>query len=105
MATPASARDVNLIRRSMSKLAISDLPDVDITRERVSLDHVVALECPDAHYDRHGPSVLGVVLTMGFDGPDPPAAKDEYRIQVQQVLSLIHISEPTRLGMISYAVF
>src|SRR5665648_904516 len=34
----------------------------------------------------------------GRDGIDPDAARRE-------VLSLIHISEPTRLGMISYAVF
>ena len=30
---------------------------------------------------------------------------DELQMEVKEYLSLIHISEPTRLGMISYAVF
>src|SRR5665648_684967 len=32
-------------------------------------------------------------------------AKVEELLQIMKILSLIHISEPTRLGMISYAVF
>src|SRR5450759_5225330 len=35
---------------------------------------------------------------------DMAAATQEVRDKVAQILSLIHISEPTRLGMISYAV-
>src|SRR5450756_103384 len=46
-----------------------------------------------------GPRGLRVVKT------DDAQREDQTRISVIQKLSLIHISEPTRLGMISYAVF
>src|SRR5450756_2121073 len=36
---------------------------------------------------------------------DAVAILDQGRMLAQESLSLIHISEPTRLGMISYAVF
>src|SRR5450756_392618 len=44
-----------------------------------------------------------VALRHGELAPDPPGWKTALRFDVD--LSLIHISEPTRLGMISYAVF
>src|SRR5450756_886740 len=47
-----------------------------------------------AFAQRPGHQVLGVVIAGLL--PGDPAVRD---------LSLIHISEPTRLGMISYAVF
>src|SRR5450756_254990 len=50
-----------------------------------------------AALERRGP---GGHFTSSPSGPDGPA-----RHLRERVLSLIHISEPTRLGMISYAVF
>ena len=50
-----------------------------------------------------------IPMISGSDGQAPsykecpPSASSPHNIVVQ--LSLIHISEPTRLGMISYAVF
>src|SRR5659263_558109 len=43
------------------------------------------------------------VVVLG--SPHSRSAIASTNIQVAQYLSLIHISEPTRLGMISYAVF
>src|SRR5450759_2307907 len=39
------------------------------------------------------------------DWQNKNAALQQYKTRQDQILSLIHISEPTRLGMISYAVF
>src|SRR5450756_3260785 len=47
------------------------------------------------------PARLGVGFLEGAPGRD----LDTFVITGRQALSLIHISEPTRLGMISYAVF
>src|SRR5450756_2789281 len=51
-----------------------------------------------------GPAVarLVVMVRRAARGRPRPQARDE---RPWEVLSLIHISEPTRLGMISYAVF
>src|SRR5450756_2289501 len=52
-----------------------------------------------ALYDGYRNTVLRCL-----DAADP-AAKEQLRPFAMLMLSLIHISEPTRLGMISYAVF
>ena len=57
------------------------------------------------------PQVSGIILKRNFvEGSDIQAGVSLYQIdpatyQASYDLSLIHISEPTRLGMISYAVF
>src|SRR5450759_4283474 len=52
---------------------------------------------------------LTLTLSRGERGKPPPLPTGEVgrakRERVREFLSLIHISEPTRLGMISYAVF
>src|SRR5450756_2084353 len=49
------------------------------------------------HHDQHGLIAFGHALILGLFGRSNQT--------VATTLSLIHISEPTRLGMISYAVF
>ena len=49
-----------------------------------------------------GPSVDDYFLN--YEIPEIPVTED-YQVGIFYYLSLIHISEPTRLGMISYAVF
>ena len=53
-------------------------------------------EGPFIHLERKFMHLGFHIYDVGFQSPDSDAA---------QPLSLIHISEPTRLGMISYAVF
>src|SRR5450756_167657 len=53
---------------------------------------------------REGLVVFHVLLVVVQAG-DGPVHVGEVAIPLAGVLSLIHISEPTRLGMISYAVF
>src|SRR5450756_3054572 len=61
------------------------------------------IECGGPHPGRGVEPVAGVAVRGGVANLDPrrqaPAVVD------RDILSLIHISEPTRLGMISYAVF
>src|SRR5450756_1520241 len=65
-------------------------------------------ECPRDH---RGDAEQGGDDVRGGDAEDPPTdrrAEDRAgrtKREDVQGLSLIHISEPTRLGMISYAVF
>src|SRR5450756_841178 len=49
---------------------------------------------------RHVAKVIGVYEAPEFEYIVPDDVKER-----QYIISLIHISEPTRLGMISYAVF
>src|SRR5450759_5472806 len=51
--------------------------------------------------------LLNPPATFKFASADAPASRISFAPVVKKVLplSLIHISEPTRLGMISYAVF
>ena len=48
------------------------------------------------------PETRLILMEVTPYGPDPSAP---LRKRQEEILSLIHISEPTRLGMISYAVF
>src|SRR5450756_2811845 len=64
----------------------------------------IRLRCPHCggHHD--------VRMTQGYLASAPlrvhgPALARQPALSTPQHLSLIHISEPTRLGMISYAVF
>src|SRR5450759_5685159 len=45
------------------------------------------------------------VFLARIDAVDPTQRLDGFDATKSLILSLIHISEPTRLGMISYAVF
>src|SRR5665648_1200223 len=47
----------------------------------------------------------GAAHTRALAAEPPPGRRDLRARHEQYNLSLIHISEPTRLGMISYAVF
>ena len=51
-----------------------------------------AIITPDKHAPIHDKAAINVV-------------KQAIELVKPEILSLIHISEPTRLGMISYAVF
>src|SRR5450756_248606 len=71
------------------------------------------VQIPQAGLDAAmAPDVNGVDLVFGLavqahvqDPPVPSATLFDLAANVHAKLSLIHISEPTRLGMISYAVF
>src|SRR5450756_1585380 len=55
-----------------------------------------------------GAGVLPLPVDVLVAGPQPVSARtinNAASAYIQCCLSLIHISEPTRLGMISYAVF
>src|SRR5450756_1741851 len=92
----ASNMDVDEFALSMpsaKKLGIGYLPGYSFVFNRTSADlsakaNVIVCEELDAN-------VWGVLIEMSDE--------DKERSFVE--LSLIHISEPTRLGMISYAVF
>src|SRR5665648_1274338 len=49
--------------------------------------------------------VTGVYRGINSKCAKEDAQEDDERKKLVDILSLIHISEPTRLGMISYAVF
>src|SRR5450756_849393 len=48
---------------------------------------------------------LLLILVNSFKSQADYASKGPLQLPIHPYLSLIHISEPTRLGMISYAVF
>src|SRR5450756_2810759 len=49
--------------------------------------------------------LVGVLLLVWQDAPPASLLRSAAATLAVLILSLIHISEPTRLGMISYAVF
>src|SRR5450756_3207190 len=94
----SAASDV--YKRQRAKRAPNLVERVDLLGEILEADHAVehgALdpieECPRGEDRAEGEATLRVAAVLGRPG------------RVVDHLSLIHISEPTRLGMISYAVF
>src|SRR5450759_4816692 len=85
-------------------------PSAWIVTRKSSEKPIESSKCQRYRLNRRGPcgssthamgrSQYGVLNTCS--GPDLPSLKKH---QAPPKLSLIHISEPTRLGMISYAVF
>src|SRR5450756_2881073 len=73
-------------------------PLIDITDDYTILDRQL--------YDMANSDIERVILLTGYlSSKIEERYGERYRGMRIQYLSLIHISEPTRLGMISYAVF
>ena len=73
-------------------------------------DYPLATRCPEHILTPTGKPLTDITLEKVLSGEVGPQDVRisrqtlEYQAQIAE-LSLIHISEPTRLGMISYAVF
>ena len=79
----------NALRQEISRKIFIEAEAMLAQQERIETAIVLAKEGWHA-------GVIGIVASR---------LVDKYHLPTILILSLIHISEPTRLGMISYAVF
>ena len=100
------------LKHSMERWTIEDSADLYQIREWGAgyfgiseKGDVVVTPLRDKSVSVSLPEIISGIVARGYDMPMLLRFEDILDSQITQLLSLIHISEPTRLLSISYAVF
>src|SRR5450756_2063670 len=102
MTSPSSEDPEHRVRRPFEEPQGRRRP---LAESPAHLELDAALQQSEPHLGRGEVAVVGEHVVHEKRLLRAPRARDPVADPVEEGLSLIHISEPTRLGMISYAVF